>query len=178
MTEDFQRGPTSRGPFRRPIDWVRGESAAGRPWWTGPGQQSLPVNMYETDVDLLIVAAMPGIRAEDIEITVTGQTLTIRSEMRGSMEETKDYLRREWYYGPYRRTLELPFPVDADKANANYGAGVLTLSLPKSGTSRSHRIVLTDTGLGKGEAEGHGGMEFSPDVHEEKEAKERAPHDL
>lgn len=177
MTESNPRYEEQRSPVRSMVDriWREGQFW-GRPWWTGFGQQSMPINMYETSVDLFIVAAMPGIRAEDIEVMVTGQTLTIRSAMRGSVAETKDYLRREWYYGAYSRTIELPFAVDADKANANYADGVLTLSLPKAEATRPHRITLADTGRAHGEVEGHGGIEFSPEMHEQIESRERAEH--
>lgn len=177
MTEEYPRYEEQRGPMRSVVDRIWREGMFwGRPWWTGFGQQSMPINMYETDVDLFLVAAMPGIRAEDIEVSVTGQTLTIRSGSRGSMADTKNYLRREWFHGPFSRTLELPFAVDADKANANYADGILTLSLPKAQVTRPHVIKLVDTGLAHGEVEAHGGIEFSPEMHEQIESKERAEH--
>jgi len=136
------------------------------------GRQVIPINMYETDEDLMIVAPMPGVHPDDIEITVRGGTLTIQSRMRGSLEETKDYLRHEWHYGPYTRVITLPFDVDADKANARFGNGVLTLALPKAASTRAKRIRLHRLGPAEGESARHGAPEFSPQAYEEIEKKE------
>jgi HSP20 family protein len=136
------------------------------------GRQVIPINMYETDEDLMIVAPMPGVHPDDIEITVRGGTLTIQSRMRGSLEETKDYLRHEWHYGPYVRVITLPFDVDANKANARFGNGVLTLALPKAESTRAKRIRLHRLGPTEGEYAHHGAAEFSPQAYEELEKKE------
>lgn len=138
---------------------------------TGEHAQVVPVNVYETDVDLMIVAAMPGLQPDDIEVNVGDNKLTIHGEMRGSMEETKNFLRREWHYGPYSRTIDLPFPVDAAKANAAYGGGVLTVTLPKAETTKSYKIKLQRIAPARGEAAGHGAAEFAPEKH-----KHAAPH--
>lgn len=130
------------------------------------GKQVLPVNVYETDVDLMVVAPVPGIHPEDVEVTVRGDTLTIRSDMRGSLEETKNYLRHEWHYGPYTRVVTLPFPVDADKANARLGNGVLTLALPKAEKTKPKRIMLRRLSPTEGEYAHHGAAEFSPEEYE------------
>lgn len=136
------------------------------------GRQVIPINMYETDVDLMIVAPMPGIHPEDIEVTVRGSTLTIRSEMRGSLEETKNYLRHEWHYGPYTRVVTLPFDVDPDKANARLGNGILTLALPKAESTRAKKIKLQRLGPTEGESAHHGAPEFSPEAYTHGEHRE------
>lgn len=128
--------------------------------------QVVPINMYETDTDLTIVAAMPGLQPEDIDVNVTDNKLTIHGEMRGSMEETKNYLRHEWHYGPYSRTIDLPFPVDAEKANAAYGGGVLTVMLPKTSATRPYKIKLQRIAPARGEAAHHGAAEFAPEKHQ------------
>lgn len=130
-------------------------------------RQVVPVNMYETDVDLMIVAPMPGIHPEDVDVTVRGNTLTIRSRMRGSLEETKNYSRHEWHYGPYTRVVTLPFDVDADKANARLGNGVLTLALPKAESTRAKRIRLHRLSATEGESAHHGAPEFAPEEYEQ-----------
>lgn len=132
---------------------------------TREGSQLVPVNIYETDVDLVIAAPMPGLRPEDIEVTVTDRLLTIRSGLRGTVEDNKDYIRHEWHYGPYSRTVDLPFPVDADKANATYGNGVLMLMIPKAKQTTGHRIKITETGPARGETAQHSVAEFSPETH-------------
>ncbi|MCL5961475.1 MAG: Hsp20/alpha crystallin family protein [Chloroflexi bacterium] len=130
------------------------------------GRQVLPVNMYETDVDLIIVAPMPGIHPEDVEVTIRGDTLTIRGAMRGSLEETKNYQRHEWHYGPYARIVTLPFLVNPDKANARLGNGVLTLALPKAEVAKTKTIKLQRLSPTEGELARHGAPEFAPEEHE------------
>ncbi|MDA8188404.1 MAG: Hsp20/alpha crystallin family protein [Dehalococcoidales bacterium] len=133
---------------------------------TADGEQVVPLNMYETDVDLMIVAAMPGLQPEDIDVEVADHKVNIRAQMRGSLEETKNYLRHEWHYGPYSRTLDLPFAVDAARANAAYGGGVLTVALPKANVTKTHRIKLQRIAPARGEAAHHGAAEFAPQKHE------------
>src|SRR5438270_13998441 len=106
------------------------------------GVQHIPVNVYETDEDVVIVAPMPGVEAEIIDIQVLGATVHLKSSLRGPGQENRRYVVREWTYGPYERTIELPLEVDADHANASHGNGVLVLTLPKAMRSRSIRIPL------------------------------------
>lgn len=133
---------------------------------TRDGAQVVPVNVYETNVDLMIVAAMPGLQPEDIEVDVLDNKLYIHSSMRGSLDETKNYLRHEWHYGPYSRVIDLPFPVDASKANAAYGGGVLTVTLPKTESTKTHKIKLQRIAPARGETAQHGAAEFAPEKHE------------
>jgi HSP20 family protein len=125
----------------------------------------VPVNIYETDTDLVIAAPLPGIRPEDIEVTVTETMLTICSGARGDCQGTKRYIRHEWNYGPYTRTVNLPAAVDASRANATYGDGVLMLMIPKAAQTRTYRIKLSEIGPAHGESAGHGVAEFSPQTH-------------
>jgi HSP20 family protein len=106
--------------------------------------QSVPVNVFESEDVLMIIAPMPGLEEEDIEIAVRGNSLTVEGNERADLkpESGKRYLRHEWRYGPYRRTLELPYAVDANSAEATLGNGVLTVRLQKAATERSHRIQV------------------------------------
>ena len=93
---------------------------------------AVPVNVFENDRELMIVAPMPGVAPEDISIDVLDDgRLTVRSRMHGEGQERISYLRREWSYGPYERTIELPCAVDAKRANVSYGNGVLSITLPE-----------------------------------------------
>jgi HSP20 family protein len=119
--------------------------------------QHIPVNVYETDEDVLIVAPMPGVEAEDIDIEVLGTRVTLRASLRGPGQEDRRYLAHEWTYGPYERTIELPVDVDGEHANASHSNGVLALSLPKAARARSVRIPLRHLESSTGRAEGHSG---------------------
>jgi HSP20 family protein len=102
--------------------------------WLAPTEAgALAVDMYETDDAVVVKSAIPGIKPEDIDIIVAGDTLTIKGETK-SEEEVKEenYVRREMRYGSFARTLAVPTSVVADKAEAEFENGVLTLTLPKA----------------------------------------------
>ena len=95
----------------------------------GDGQpQRVPINMYETDAAVVIVAPLPGVMPDDIQITVDGNQLRLTAEMRS--DAPKDYLVREWTYGPYERTVELPDGFGGD-ATASYGNGQLAVRVTR-----------------------------------------------
>lgn len=97
-------------------------------WAEGPA-----VDMYETDDAVVVKAALPGVKPEDVEISVTGDTLTLRGEVkREEKVREENYVRRERYYGSFCRSLLLPTRVVADDAEAVFENGVLTLTLPKA----------------------------------------------
>jgi HSP20 family protein len=134
---------------------------AGR-WSFNENQpQPVPVNVFETENELNVVAAMPGIEASNVDIVVENNMLRIRGEKRGPGQERHRYLQREWSYGPYERTIELPIEVDLEKANATYGNGIVTVSLPKAQGRRAKRIEISlePTGTERGERVGHRGTE-------------------
>lgn len=121
--------------------------------------QPIPINIFETETELVIVAPAPGIEPENLDIQIDDGRLTIRAEKRGPGQERQRYLRREWSYGPYERTLELPHGVDAGRANATYGNGLVTIALPKRSNGRARRLEITLEPIGatRGEHVGHRG---------------------
>jgi HSP20 family protein len=102
---------------------------------------------------------MPGIEAGNVDIEVDDNYLTIRADKRGPGQERHRYLRLEWSYGPYERTIELPMDVDVERANATYGNGIVTIALPKAARRPARRIEITlaQTGTAHGEHVGHRG---------------------
>jgi HSP20 family protein len=105
-----------------------------RAGWLAPwGAETLAVDMYETDQDVVIKTSVPGVKPEDIDITITGDTLTIKGETKAEEKvERANYIRRERRYGAFSRSLTLPTTIVAEKAKAEFENGVLTLTLPKS----------------------------------------------
>jgi HSP20 family protein len=126
-----------------------------------PRTQSVPINVYETDEDIVLVAPMPGVEADNIEIQVLKNTVTLRASLRGPGQRDREYLLHEWTYGPYERTVTLPMEVDAEHANASHGNGVLVLSLPKSNRSRSVRVPLRQVTASEATHRGHSGHHTS-----------------
>ena len=126
---------------------------------------AVPVNVFENDRELMVVTPMPGVAPEDISIDVLDDgRLTVRSRMHGEGQERISYLRREWSYGPYERTIELPCAVDAKRANVSYGNGVLSITFPKAGSTHSGRVLVQRTGHTRGVAAGHRGSRGGDDA--------------
>jgi HSP20 family protein len=125
-----------------------------------PGElsaQRIPVNVYETDEDVVIAAPMPGVEAENVDIEVVGSTVTLRSTLRGPGQSDRRYLLHEWTYGPYERTVSLPVEVDAKHANASHGNGILVVTLPKASRARSVHIPLRQQTAATANQRGHSG---------------------
>ena len=91
----------------------------------------LPLDAYVTPEEIVVVANMPGIKPEDVEITLEGDTLTLKGVRPGSMENV-DYVLQERVGGAFQRTLNINVPIDADKADARFENGILTLTIPKA----------------------------------------------
>jgi len=125
---------------------------------------AVPVNLFENDRELMVVAPMPGVAPENISIDVTDDgRLTLRSGQRGEGQERIRYLMREWSYGPYERTIELPCPVDARRANVTYGNGVLSITFPKADTNAPGRVLVRRSGHTRGMIAGHQGSRGGDD---------------
>ena len=128
---------------------------------------AIPVNVFENDRELMVVAPMPGVSPENISIDVTDDGhLTLRAAQHGEGQERIDYLTREWSYGPYERTIELPCAVDAMRANVTYGNGVLSITFPKAGATAPGRVLVQRTGHARGVAAGHAGTRGGDDEPE------------
>ena len=114
------------------------EESVVQPSWTAlarrPGEVNgawqLPVDAYMTSEEVVIVASVPGIKPEDVEITFEGDTLTIKGEFPGALENAED-LSRERRHGTFLRTITFNVPVNADAIEATFEHGVLTIVAPK-----------------------------------------------
>jgi HSP20 family protein len=107
-------------------------------------EQSLALDVYETDENLVVEASMPGTKPEEVDISVVGNTLTIKAEREEQREKKEEgrYYFRERRYGAFQRSIGLPVDVDADKAEATFKDGVLKLSLPKAEEAKPKRIQV------------------------------------
>lgn len=95
--------------------------------------EALAVDMYETGDAVVVKTAVPGVKAEDIDISISGNLLTIKGETRAEEKiEEENYIRRECRYGAFSRSVSVPVPVVAGEAEAEYENGMLTLTLPKA----------------------------------------------
>ncbi len=105
--------------------------------------EGFAVDIYETENDLVVKASLPGVKPEDIDVSVTGDILTIRAEVKEEKEvKEENYYRRERRCGTFCRSVTLPIEVDVDKAKAEYENGVLTLTFPKAETVKPKVIKV------------------------------------
>ncbi len=116
--------------------FVRPGRAAG-----GGRAASLPVDAYATDGELVITASIPGVDPNDVQITIEGDTLTIKGESKPPLEKVS-YLLQERRYGPFYRQLQINIPVQADRAEATFDKGVLTLTVPKAEEVKPRQIKV------------------------------------
>ncbi|MFZ5809569.1 MAG: Hsp20/alpha crystallin family protein [Chloroflexota bacterium] len=111
--------------------------------WDQPFYSELPLDVVENDDEYLIKASLPGMNPDDLEITYSGNTLTIKGEIKSEEESEKGhYHLRERRYGSFARSVTLPSTVKADKIEASYDAGVLKLTLPKAEEAKPKRIAV------------------------------------
>lgn len=111
------------------------------------------VDVRETDDAYLIEADLPGVKAEDVDVTVKNETLILKGETSYEREDgdgTRGYYLSERRYGSFHREIPLPGPVDEGKATANLKDGVLKVCLPKSGKDQGRRIQVADHESGEG----------------------------
>lgn len=130
LFEDSFVWPTMAG-------WARGESG---------GPQAFPVDIYQTQDELVIKAQLPGVTPDALNISVLGDTVTIRGEVRPDERQGRGYLRQELPHGAYERSFSLPMPVDANAASAKLEHGILTLTLPKLEAAKPRQIRVTSAG--------------------------------
>jgi HSP20 family protein len=109
------------------------------------GQSNFPTaNLHVTNDDVIFEMAIPGVDPNNINISISGDTVTVTGESkrdkRGQKGQT--FIEEIWE-GTFQRTFALPFPVDADKANATFEHGILTLTLPKSEAAKPRQIKIS-----------------------------------
>jgi HSP20 family protein len=115
-----------------------------RPWrlmGSTDYQVGFPIELWETHDAVELTASLPGIRPDDVDISLTGDALTIRCEHQpGESDADRKYFAREIGYGRFQRTIALNATVDPDKAEARYENGMLHLYMPKAESARVRQI--------------------------------------
>lgn len=108
------------------------------------GQWAEPsLDVYQKPKEVVVKASLPGVKPEDIEVSINGDTLIIKGETRGEDKiEDKDYLWRERHYGSYFRSVTLPRDLQTDKVEAAFEDGVLTLNIPRAVESKPKTIEV------------------------------------
>jgi HSP20 family protein len=131
-------------PFRKEMDrlWNRflGETPFAR---TFNEMWSPSVDISETKDDFVVKAELPGLEAKDVNVSISGNVLTIKGEKKAEEEEKDEHYHRiERYSGSFQRVFQLPSGVKADKVEANFDKGVLKVTLPKVEEAKKKEIEV------------------------------------
>jgi HSP20 family protein len=130
--------------LRREMDdiWNRffGETPLARristEWWP-------TVDVSETKDSLVVKAELPGLDAKDVEVSISGNVLTLKGEKKSEEEEKGEHhYRAERYYGSFQRSFQLPTSVQTDKVEATFDKGVLKITLPKVEEAKKKQIEV------------------------------------
>lgn len=109
----------------------------------GWSMASPAIDMYQTDNEVVVRASIPGIKADEVQINVTGDVLTLKGEVKQE-EERKDraWHIREQRFGSFERSVALPTSVKSDQADAVFENGILTVTLPKADEVKPRTINI------------------------------------
>ena len=141
-------------PFRELEEMTRGfEVVFGKEflpvWRRTPTEERAwapAIEMFEKDDKFVVRAELPGIKREEIDISVSDDTLTIKGERKSKNEvEEEDYYCREHSYGSFFRSIALPSDINTEKIEASYESGVLEVSLPKAAEAKPKKISISAT---------------------------------
>jgi len=122
----------------REMDRLFGATTAGSRSGVFP-----PLNLYDEGANLVIRAEVPGIDQNELTISATANTLTIKGERKRSEANSKaSFHRRERGHGTFSRTINLPQEIDPDKVRASYKLGVLEIVLPKAEAAKPRKIEI------------------------------------
>lgn len=135
-------------PLRSAIDRLLQDSLVRPMSWmasleTGAGV--LPLDVYDEGDNLVVKAALPGLKPEEVNVQIQDDILTITGEKmqeHDSKEKMRNYRVREQSYGRLERSVVLPTDVQVDKAEADFEDGVLTLTLPKTKKAQAKQIAV------------------------------------
>jgi len=132
-----------RSPYREMLTMREAMNRLFEESMVPSGELSIAVDMHETDEDVVVEADLPGLKPEDVELSVHENTLHIKGEFETKEEEERgDVHFQERRYGSFRRAIGLPSPINPDEAEAEFEDGVLTITLPKVEERKSKQIEV------------------------------------
>lgn len=133
--------------LRDAVNRLMEESVVRQPYGRN---QDMPLDVFETADDLDIIALVPGVSANDLNVTATGESVTIKAKVPSETEQ-KESRQWTWYlheipHGEFCRTIDLPVEVNPQQAKASLQEGMLKLTLPKVEGARQHRLQIQTGG--------------------------------
>jgi HSP20 family protein len=128
--------------MRQAVDRMFDEAFARGAETRGTGAWLLPMDAYITDDAIVIRTDVPGIAPDELDITLEGDTLSIRGEIKREEVENRKFVLLERPTGKFERTLTINTPIEHDKVDASFKDGVLTLTLPKAEAVKPRQITV------------------------------------
>lgn len=105
--------------------------------------KAVAADVYETEGEVVVELAIPGIKPEDISVNITGDTLSVSGVSKEEEEEKKkDYYQKQIHYGSFAQTVVLPTTVQPNKAEAHFNHGILKIVLPKTEEVKPKKIEI------------------------------------
>ena len=129
--------------LRQAMDRLFEESFVNPGTWQFGEGQLVPVDVYTTNHDVVVQAILPGVKPEEVDITVEGSNLSISGDTSSMIPAREGLLLQEIRRGRFIRTLTLPAGLEADKATATFEDGILTLRIPKAEQVKPRQIKIT-----------------------------------
>jgi HSP20 family protein len=131
------------GNVSDPFDFSRLFSQTALPTFGQLAQASYPLDLYETEESIVLEMAVPGVRVEDLDISIEGRQLSIQGTLPEAEEaEGRRYWLQSIPRGRFTRTLALPVAVEADNIQAHAHDGLLVLTMPKVAEARARKIAI------------------------------------
>jgi len=142
MTQLIRRDPFAEfASFSRALDRTFRFPYAGA---NGDAKLTFPIDVSETEDKVMVKAVLPGMKAEDVDITVSEDVLTIKGEKKHEdTTENENFYLKEIRYGAFSRSIPLPGNVKYEDAEADFDDGILTVTLPKAEVAKPKSIRIT-----------------------------------
>jgi len=141
MTELTRKGPIQEmTSLRDAVNQLLTESFVQPRGWAHSSQ--VPLDLYEMEHEYVAKLAVPGLKAEDFEITMQQNVLSIRGHTQAEQQEGVRYYVQEQRFGDFNRTIQFPTSVDVDKIQASLADGILTIQVPKAEAAKPRRITV------------------------------------
>lgn len=129
--------------LREAMDRLFDDAFTHHPLAANGGATAPAIDLYQTDNEIVVKAALPGLRPEDVQISVTEDVLTLRGEFKDETEQKGvTYQIHEQRQGAFERSVMLPTDVQTDKAKADFKNGILTVALPKAEAVKPKTISI------------------------------------
>ncbi len=138
--EPQQNNPYQQQPNQPETAPVKNDPAAQQQM---EAEGQLTIDVYQTDDDIIIKSTIAGVKAEDLDVNINNDMITIRGERKQDEEiDPENYYYQECYWGPFSRSVILPVEIIAERTEASMKNGILTLKMPKADTTRTRKIQV------------------------------------